>query len=189
MGAIAEALRTELTEAEFSEGYAESFLNASIATQLKVLRQQRGLTQAKLAEKLETAQAVVSRNENVNYANWSIATLKKAARILEVRLKVTFEEYGTLPEEVEGFSATALQRAPRSKDPNLRHKPLNLAAGAQQAADNNLVDIGEYRQRYQSGGQGENQVLDPLKQDLEKKGVCSAVLTQSEGQKSLNGTL
>lgn len=177
MGAIAEALRTELTEPEFSEGYAESFLNASIATQLKVLRQQRGLTQAKLAEKLETAQAVVSRNENVNYASWSIGTLKKAARILEVRLKVTFEEYGTLPEEVEGFSAASLQRAPRSKDPNLRHKPLSLKAGARYAADN-VVDIGDYRG--QPSAQCDSGVQDPLAQDVPKKGVSAAIGVESQ---------
>ena len=39
MSAIGEALRLELSDPEYSEGYAESFLNSFIATQIKVLRE------------------------------------------------------------------------------------------------------------------------------------------------------
>ncbi|PWU05300.1 MAG: hypothetical protein C5B51_14940 [Terriglobia bacterium] len=146
MGAIADQLRTELVEPEFSEGYAESFLNSYIATQLKVLRQQRGFTQAKLAELLGTTQTVISRIENINYSSWNIGTLKKLARAFELRLRVSFEEYGTLPDEVESFAGPSLARAPRSKDPNLKHSRVALKAGAAAAA---VIDIGEYSQSRQ----------------------------------------
>jgi transcriptional regulator with XRE-family HTH domain len=119
MGAIADALRQELTHVEFSEGYAESFLDSYIATQIKVLREQRQMTQSTLAARINTTQTVISRIENASYSGWNVGTLKRLARAFELRLRVSFEEYGTLPEEVEEFSRKALQRAPRSADSNL----------------------------------------------------------------------
>jgi|ERR1700693_4080472 len=122
MGVIADALRRELTQPDYSEGYAESFLDSFIATQIKVLREERQLTQAKLAERIKTTQTVISRIENVNYSGWNIGTLKKLARAFELRLKVSFEEFGTLPREVESFSRKTLKRLPRSMDPRLDHE-------------------------------------------------------------------
>ena len=166
MGAIADELRTELKDPEFSEGYAESFLNAHIATQLKVLRQQRGLKQNELAELVGTKQTAISRIENVNYSKWNIATLKKVARALEVRLKITFEEFGTLPDEVESFNAQSLLRAPRSTDPSLRPAALNLGR---------VLGISDYSQYRQDQG------------TVPRKGAASSVATlrqQSDGQES-----
>jgi ribosome-binding protein aMBF1 (putative translation factor) len=111
MSAISNALRTELRDQEYSEGYAESFLNSYVATQIKVIREQRGMKQADLAHEMGTTQTAISRIENVNYSSWNIRTLKKLARAFGVRLKVSFETYGTLPEEVEGFGSDTLQRA------------------------------------------------------------------------------
>ncbi len=160
MGVIADELQTELSQPEFSEGYADSFLNSYIATQIKVLRQQRGMTQLRLADALETKQAVVSRIENVNYSNWSMSTLKKLAHAFEVRLKVSFEEFGTLPDEVEGFAAEGLRRAPRSRDPRLlRRDTVTLQAGAARAA-NPVTDISEHRNFRRNNATGAAAALD-----------------------------
>lgn len=97
------SLRQDLRQTEFSEGYAESFLDAWIATQIKVLREQEQLTQAQLAERIGTQQTVISRYENVNYSAWSITTLKRLARAFRVRLRVSFETYGSLIEEFSNF--------------------------------------------------------------------------------------
>jgi HTH-type transcriptional regulator/antitoxin HipB len=118
-GGIAEHLRRDLARPEFSEGYAESFQDAYVATQIKVLREQHQLTQAKLAEKLHTTQTVISRIENVNYSAWNISTLKKLARAFRVRLKVSFETYGSLIHDMEHFTREDLQRIPREEDPEL----------------------------------------------------------------------
>jgi transcriptional regulator with XRE-family HTH domain len=114
-----EALREELKDPEYSEGYAESFLDSYIATQIKVLREQSQLSQQDLATLLGTGQGVVSRIENVNYSKWNVSTLKKLARAFRVRLKVSFETYGSLIGEVQAFSREALQRTPRESDPVL----------------------------------------------------------------------
>lgn len=119
MHGIGDELRHELRDAEYSEGYAESFLNAYIATQTKVIREQRDLTQAQLAQLMGTTQTAISRIENVNYSAWNIKTLKKLARALHVRLKVSFETYGTLPDEVISFGRNNLEREAREHDPGL----------------------------------------------------------------------
>jgi transcriptional regulator with XRE-family HTH domain len=75
------------------------------------------MTQGELAERLGTQQPGIARLENVNYSAWKVETLRKLARALNVRLKITFEEWGTLPSEIENFRKDALKRAPFLKDP------------------------------------------------------------------------
>jgi HTH-type transcriptional regulator / antitoxin HipB len=143
-GAIAEHLRRDLARPEFSEGYAESFQDAYIATQIKVLREQHQLTQAKLAERLNTTQTVISRIENVNYAAWSTSTLKKLARVFRVRVRVSFETYGSLIHDMENFSRESLQRAPREADPELlgsvsAGRLFVMGSGAERQADSDAT--------------------------------------------------
>ena len=119
MADIDETLRKDLQDPEFSEGYAESFLDTYVATQLKVLREQRDLTQREVAKCLGTSQGVVSRFEDADYASWNIRTLKKFARLFEVRLHISFETYGSLIGEMKEFSRKNLERVPRHADPVL----------------------------------------------------------------------
>src|SRR5712692_9519168 len=119
MNDINESLRFELRDPEYSEGYAESFLNSYIATQIKVIREQRRMKQADLAREMDTTQTAISRIENVNYSAWNIKTIKKLARAFRVRLMVSFETYRTLPNEVMNFGREALQRPAREEDPGL----------------------------------------------------------------------
>jgi len=116
MNATVDALREELKDREYSEVYAESFLDSFLATQIKVLREQNGWTQKILAERIGTKQGAISRIEDVNYSKWNVSTLKKLAREFRVRLKVSFETYGSLLAEVDDFSRPRLEREPREKD-------------------------------------------------------------------------
>ena len=119
MDAINETLRSDLLQPEFSEGYSESFQDAYVATQIKVLREENAWTQDDLAKQIGTTQTAISRIENVNYSAWNIRTLKKLARAFRVRLKVSFETYGSLIHDFEGLNRESLMRAPREKDPVL----------------------------------------------------------------------
>jgi transcriptional regulator with XRE-family HTH domain len=119
MNAINNDLREDLKDPEIAEGYAESFLDSYIATQIKVLREQNNLSQAELATLIGTKQGAISRIEDVNYSKWNVTTLKKLARAFRVRLRVSFETYGSLIQEVEAFSRPSLQRTPRENDPIL----------------------------------------------------------------------
>jgi len=119
MGAIDETLRLDLLNPEFSEGYAESFQDAYVAAQIKVLREENNWTQNDLAREIGTTQTAISRIENVNYSSWNISTLKKLARAFRVRLKVSFETYGSLIHDFSGLNRESLKRFPREKDPEL----------------------------------------------------------------------
>ena len=102
---------------DYRYAYAEDFLNTYIATQIKVLRDQRGMKQEDLAKAIGTKQSGISRLENVNYSNWKTETLKKIARAFGVRLKITFETFGSLINEDAEFSRDSLKRDKFEDDP------------------------------------------------------------------------
>jgi transcriptional regulator with XRE-family HTH domain len=106
-----------MRDEEYRYAYAEDFLNTFVATQIRVLREQRGMTQGQLAEKIGTKQAGVSRYENVNHSSWKTDTLRTIARALGVRLKITFEPFGSLLDEAGSFSAESLRRPEFKNDP------------------------------------------------------------------------
>jgi transcriptional regulator with XRE-family HTH domain len=137
-------LRAELLDQEYAQGYAESFLNAFVATQVKVIREQRGMTQSELAAAIGTTQAGISRIEDVNYSSWSIRTLTKLARAFDVRLRVSFEPYGSLPEEVSRFNRTSLERVDRKNDPRLVRSAIS-------GRNRKVFDISEYKTANEEG--------------------------------------
>lgn len=143
-GEIEFALRRKLCDKEYAQGYAESFLNAYIATQIKVIREQREMTQAKLGSMIGTTQGGVSRYENVDYSSWNVKSLIKMARAFDVRLKVSFEPFGTLPDEVVRFDRQSLERVERDEDPGLTAVPPSPLA-AHDSRGGNVVPINIYK--------------------------------------------
>jgi transcriptional regulator with XRE-family HTH domain len=106
-----ESMESHLDDPEFRHAYAESFMNSYVAAQIKTIREQRGLTQAQLAERLGTKQAGISRLENVNYDAWKVETLARIAQALDVRLRISFEEFESLFDEITAFRKENLRRA------------------------------------------------------------------------------
>ena len=117
MSELINELRQNFSDEEFRNAYAESFMNSYVAAQIKVLREDYPLTQDQLGEKIGTSQPGIARFENVNYASWKVETLRKLARAFNVWLKISFEEFGTLPSHIDNFSKKALIRAPFERDP------------------------------------------------------------------------
>lgn len=105
-----ESLAIEFQDPEYRYASSEDFLNTWIATQIVILREQRGLSQDEFGKLIGTKQPGVSRLENVNHSTWKTATLKRIARALGVRLKISFETFGTLIEEDSNFNRQYLQR-------------------------------------------------------------------------------
>ncbi len=124
-------------DAEYRYAYAEDFSNTYIATQIKVLRDQRGMTQEGLAEAIGTKQSGISRLENVNYSSWKTETLRKTARALGVRLRISFETFGSLLGEDAEFSRESLKR-PKFED-DLAFKSPAGSATATYTAETNLI--------------------------------------------------
>lgn len=113
MQELREELRQDFRDEDYAYAYVEDFLNAEIATQIKVLREQRDCTQQQLAERAGMQQPRLSLLEDVNYGAWSIKTLKKLARALDVTLKVSFESFGSRINDIANFKREALQRPTR----------------------------------------------------------------------------
>lgn len=117
MSELGEKLRDELLDdKEYAHAYVEEFMNAYIATQIKVLREKSGWTQRELADESGMKQARISLLENVDYDAWSVSTLRKLARAFDLVLKVSFEEFSEAIRSVEGFGREALDRKSRTDD-------------------------------------------------------------------------
>lgn len=134
-------IETFKTDPEARYAYAEDFLDTVIASQIYVLREQRGMTQAELAAAIGTKQSGISRLEDINHSAWKTQTLTKIARALDVRLRVTFETFGTLLDEDDKFSRKSLQR-PKFEDDPAFHDIANLTEKA--ALVSNVIMLSEW---------------------------------------------
>jgi transcriptional regulator with XRE-family HTH domain len=110
-------LTAEFRDEDYRYSYAESFLNTKLASQIKTLRQQRGLTQAKVAELMDIRQPGYARFEDVNHSVWKTDTLWQIARALDVRVNISFESFGSLIGEKEHFDKEHLERPTFKDDP------------------------------------------------------------------------
>ncbi|MEW6660151.1 MAG: helix-turn-helix domain-containing protein [Thermodesulfobacteriota bacterium] len=107
---------------EYRHAYADEFLDVSIATQIKVLREQRNWGQEDLAQKVGMKQPRISVMENVNYSSWSINTLRKLAKAFDLTLRVSFESFGDRIKEIDRFNRKALERPSFDDDPAFAEK-------------------------------------------------------------------
>ena len=128
MNDLRESLKQEFKDPDIRYAYAESSLNTRIASQIKVLREQRGETQDKIAERCGTKQAGFSRFEDANHSVWKTDTLWKIARALDVRLHISFETFGSLIEDKERFSREYLERPGFEDDPAFKEPAQEPAA-------------------------------------------------------------
>jgi transcriptional regulator with XRE-family HTH domain len=116
-------LESQLDNSEFRHAYAASFMNSFVAAQIKTIREQRELTQSSLAEMVGTKQAGISRLENVNYDAWKVETLRKLAKAFDVRLRISFEEFDSLVDEIDRFGKPSLQREDYESSKSIRTAP------------------------------------------------------------------
>jgi ribosome-binding protein aMBF1 (putative translation factor) len=95
MSFIRKHLKKKLKDPEYKKAWDESEeeyqLQRQIIAQLIEQRNNQGLTQAKLAEKLETTQSVIARIEN-GKQNITVETLENIASALGCRVKIIFEQ-------------------------------------------------------------------------------------------------
>lgn len=72
------------------EAYVEAELVNGLAHQIRIIRQQRGLTQKELAKKLGTTQTTVSRLEDPSYGRYSMRSLLALSKVFDVALFVRY---------------------------------------------------------------------------------------------------
>lgn len=116
MSELTDIYLKEFHDADTRHIYAENFLNTHIATQIKVLREDREWTQSKLAELAGMKQERISILENVNYESWSVKTLKRLAKAFDLRLSIKFESFGSYLTDYDSFSRENLKRPSFDKD-------------------------------------------------------------------------
>jgi ribosome-binding protein aMBF1 (putative translation factor) len=75
---------------ELREMIAEESLNARVARMIYEARTCTGLTQAQLAELIDTKQPVIARLEDADYEGHSLTMLQRIAEALGQRLEVSF---------------------------------------------------------------------------------------------------
>jgi ribosome-binding protein aMBF1 (putative translation factor) len=92
------------------EKIAEDRLNFRVAQMICEKRVAAGLTQAELAELLDTSQSVVARLENADYEGHSLSMLHRIAEALHGRLEVRIVE-------TRGRKVTLRKKAARRKAP------------------------------------------------------------------------
>jgi transcriptional regulator with XRE-family HTH domain len=97
-------LEKDLRNEESRCVYADTVTNAFISAQIRSLREQRDLSQDELANLVGTKQSGISRLERPDYSTWKVETLRKLAKAFGVRLRIRFEEFGTLVDEITGFN-------------------------------------------------------------------------------------
>src|SRR5260370_25107235 len=93
---LLEQLRKDRQNEEARYAYADTVSNAFVSAQIKGLREERELSQEELANRIGTKQSGISRLEKADYSAWKVETLRKLAKALGVRLRIRFEEFGTL---------------------------------------------------------------------------------------------
>ena len=109
--------KSDFANKEYRDEFVRSFVSGAIATQLKMLRERRGLTQEQLAHLAGMKQSRISAMENVNYSRWNIKTLQRLAQALDLALVVRFESFGAVLKEADSTSPQALARPSYAEDP------------------------------------------------------------------------
>jgi transcriptional regulator with XRE-family HTH domain len=107
----------ELKDEEARYAYADAVNNAFLRAQIEQLRKERGFSQGKLAELVGTKQSGISRWLNSGFSTCKVESLRKFAKAYGVRLRISLEEFGTLPSDVQGFTKDRLAPRKFEEDP------------------------------------------------------------------------
>lgn len=107
---IRERLLSKFRDKKYRHTYIDTFTDAYIATQIKVLREQRKLDQTEFARLAGIHQSQVSAFEDVDNASWTVKTLKKIAKAFDLVLVVRFESFGKVLPDIGRLDRASLQR-------------------------------------------------------------------------------
>ena len=84
-------LEEQLKDRSFANRFEAAGEAWEVSMQLAALREQAGLSQKELARKIKTSQQQVSRLESPAYEGHSLSMLRRVAKALNARVRVTIE--------------------------------------------------------------------------------------------------
>src|SRR5688572_8635485 len=100
---------TGFADRDYRTEYAHAQLDATVATQIKAIREQRQWTQSRLAERAAMKQSRISAMEDVDYSSWSINTLKRLAAAFDCALDVRFVPFSVVMDWSRSMTAERLR--------------------------------------------------------------------------------
>ena len=116
MSELVERLTQEFADKDYAHAYMEAHASSRIATQIKVLREQRNLTQAQLATLSGMMQERISTIEDVDYDAWTIKTLRKLARAFDTHVQISFVSFSEGILDVANLNRKRLEVESREAD-------------------------------------------------------------------------
>jgi len=116
MSTLGQTILDQFKNKEFAHSFMEELVNTYLATQIKILRNQRDWTQAKLADEAEMHQERISILENVNYSSWSLSTLRDIGRAFDLVPFVSFEKFSSILPALDNLYPESLERLSRMDD-------------------------------------------------------------------------
>lgn len=101
-------LRDRLESKEYRNAYVESQTWTWLSYQIRRLREDRGWTQADLAERVEMHQSTIARLEHPDYEGTSLRTLLKLSAAFDVAFLAQFVSFDDLSEKRKDVSPGAM---------------------------------------------------------------------------------
>lgn len=115
--------RRALRDDAYAYAYAFEMQNFLLATQIKRLRQAQRMSQKELAERAGMKQARISLMESGDYSQWSVATLRKIARALNVGLSLELSKFYATLDRMESQNFDTLFVPTRAQE-RITHAPV-----------------------------------------------------------------
>ena len=84
-------LAEQMQDPAFAARFEQAGEAWDVALQIAALREQAGLSQKELAQKLKTSQQQISRLESPGYEGHSLSMLRRVAKVLHARVRVVME--------------------------------------------------------------------------------------------------
>jgi transcriptional regulator with XRE-family HTH domain len=169
---VRQQLLQSFRDTEYRHAFVSERLRASVALQIRALRQARVMTQKELGDAIGMAQTWVSKLENPEYGKMTVATLLRLAEKFDTDLEIKFRpfsktldslptqgpEYFAVPSFDEEFGSEklapedlqkveAIEKRLRAAEPSgdLPKKPIGKAASAaaEEQGGNSQGSIGQ----------------------------------------------
>jgi transcriptional regulator with XRE-family HTH domain len=160
---------SDLPEKLKDKGYRDAFVASQIMIalpfQMRALREQRGLTQAQLAEKAGMLQPRISAMERPGVSKFNLETVLRIASALDIAFIGRFATFGELVGWVENFSPDTFVVPSFDDDPRVHESiaastQLSVAINAQEVLSEEIPNP----LKNKALGIGENQSVDPRKE-------------------------
>lgn len=102
----------EWESGEYRRATLEATIENQIAWSVRVNREERGLTQSDLAQKMSTKQPAISKLEDPEGGDVLVSTLVKAAHAFDCALVIRFVDYAQFARETQDVSPERLLAQP-----------------------------------------------------------------------------